>query len=700
MNLRVLLVGVVTLLLLAVVVVTAIQLGQRDREALVERFASDHRDALAEAANEIRGSLQDVDDDLRFVARLLGDTRGADDRSRALTTFLASVRAYRAAGVFDADGTVRLIASDPRHPADVDRELLRSMARTAREALTRRPEGFQISMPLATGDSWYRVFAAPITRNSDGTLEEAVALLIDTRPLLERVRLVAADPQTLLLVTGPHGVPAPVSSSALIGALPHLDSLQGLASAMGALAEEHSGSLRLSADEAVHLGLERGEAIAVYHSLQTVGDTRWSLLTVSSMGVLQAHEGAQARRLALLAAAIALVLLGFGGYLITTLRRQATLQERLRHASEVAHLHELSEKILNSIPAAIAVLAEDGHVTSMNQALRRRLPLDADMRSLHTALARAPQATTRHLQTLVERALLSGTTSSLLGEPLALFGSEGQFSVHAVPLERHAPDSRLLLVIDDVTEVHTLESQLLRAEKLATVGVLAAGIAHEIGSPLGVVRGRAEYIAGKLGEDHPQVSGLRIIIEQIDRVSRIIRTLLDFARIRPPAVAPVDLGGVLRRVEELLQVERERRGVVLQLAADAGLPALLADADQLEQVLLNLLLNALDACEPGGQVTLQVAPGVTQDVGFGPHLRIEVRDDGRGIPAEHLHRVFDPFFTTKKRGQGTGLGLAMVSQIVRNHGAQIELDSSPGQGTRVLLRWPLATHTVEESDAS
>jgi two-component system, NtrC family, sensor histidine kinase HydH len=218
--------------------------------------------------------------------------------------------------------------------------------------------------------------------------------------------------------------------------------------------------------------------------------------------------------------------------------------------------------------------------------------------------------------------------------------------------------------------------------------VLAAGIAHEIGTPLGVVRGRAEYVQGKLGPQHPQRAGVGVIVEQIDRVSRTLRQLLDFARLQRAVVRPVQLAPLARSVQELLRLESARRTVPLELQLPDALPPLAADPDQLQQVLVNLCLNALDACSEGGRVRLSASAPVP-----GEHwglVALRVQDDGCGIPQESLNQVFDPFFTTKKRGQGTGLGLSMVAQIVRNHGGHVELESEPGKGTCVTLWWPVA----------
>jgi signal transduction histidine kinase len=175
--------------------------------------------------------------------------------------------------------------------------------------------------------------------------------------------------------------------------------------------------------------------------------------------------------------------------------------------------------------------------------------------------------------------------------------------------------------------------------------------------------------------------------------------LLDFSRVQPAPVRGVALGPLLKGAQELLHGEAERRKVKVEVEVPEGLPPLSADPDQFQQVVLNLALNACDACEPGGTVRLGAHAQVSDEPGAWSGVRVTVRDDGCGIPPESLNRVFDPFFTTKKRGQGTGLGLTVVAQIVRNHGGRIELESEPGKGTCVTLWWPATQAPSEERHA-
>ena len=256
-------------------------------------------------------------------------------------------------------------------------------------------------------------------------------------------------------------------------------------------------------------------------------------------------------------------------------------------------------------------------------------------------------------------------------------------------LRQHASAAALRERLQAAEEVARLQRQLVRAEKLVTVGVLAAGIAHEIGTPLAVVRGRAEHML----ERRPgarDAEDLHAVVGEIDRISSTIRQVLDFSREQPVAVRKTDARAALARALELLEWRLAGKHVRVDVTAPPELPPLAAAPDQLEQVLLNLLLNACDASPPDGEIRVAVRP----DKG-GDRMQIEVADRGIGIPAHHLNAVFDPYFTTKKRGDGTGLGLAIVWRIVRAHRGEIALHSTRGTGTVATVSWPTAAADEE-----
>jgi signal transduction histidine kinase len=220
-----------------------------------------------------------------------------------------------------------------------------------------------------------------------------------------------------------------------------------------------------------------------------------------------------------------------------------------------------------------------------------------------------------------------------------------------------------------------LEDGVRRMETLAVAGRLATGFAHEVGTPLNIISGRAEYLLDRLPPDDPARHDLSGIVGQIDRISGIITTLLDSVRPQMAELAAVRLSDVFDRVVPLMAHAARRRDVALEAGTVADLPSLLADANQLQQVLINLLLNAIEASTAGGRVEA-TAQGEWRHGRSG--VSITVADTGPGVPAELRTAVFRPFFTTKPRGEGTGLGLAICRDIVHEHGGSIEVADHAG----------------------
>ncbi|QSQ24649.1 PAS domain-containing protein [Pyxidicoccus parkwayensis] len=690
----------ILLLLLALTGVagSAVELIRRDRQALVEQFGRERHAQLEEASRGVTKALEDLGDNLRFASELLAQPGSAEDHRRELRALLEAVGQYRAIAVLGPDGRELLTLVDHRArnlPAEVVRPP--AIMDTARLALTAPLGTLVASHPLAPPSSgWMRVFATPIPADAPGG-GGAVAILVDTEPLFAPLRMVTVDENTRLLLLGVHGTPAPMSDASLASWHSRLNEpsgaqVPGLRSLVEHMRGGDSGMLWLDEAEAGRLGLGAADVVATFMPLRMSGEASWSVATLSSTRALRTHERTLVLRLSLAALLVAVFLVTFGAYVVLANRRAVQLRESRRHAAQLAHLHEKTQKILDHIPTGVLALSHEGHVSAVNQALRSRLPPTVLGSTLAQAFPTAPASVVRQLEALVASACEGGGVRSLHGEPLSLFSEKGQYNVHAVPLEHGDGEVRSLLVLEDLSNVRMLEDQLLRAEKLATVGVLAAGVAHEIGTPLGIIRGHAEYMLQKAaGTDQPRAQGLGAIVTQIDRVSRIIRQLLDLSRLQPARARAVSLAPVVRGLQDLLDVEAERRRVRFEVDVPERLPDLAADPDQLQQVLLNLTLNSCDACSAGGFVRLSACEGTEADV-----VEIRIQDDGRGIAPEHLHQVFDPFFTTKKRGQGTGLGLTLVAQIVRNHGGRVEVDSKPGQGTLVTLRWPAAAAAHRE----
>jgi signal transduction histidine kinase len=380
---------------------------------------------------------------------------------------------------------------------------------------------------------------------------------------------------------------------------------------------------------------------------------------------------------------VLLLLLVAAVYVIHNTRRAAMMRERLRNTARLEHLTERAEKIVDHIPSGVMMLSDDGRITGVNRWFADRFAKRVTGERLADVIARRSLADAALVTELVDQAVRTRRAQSVHRVRLGLFVQDVWLNIHAIPLERGIADVSTLLVLDDLTQMLRIEERLLHSEKLVTAGQLAAGIAHEIGTPLNVARGRVELALAHLGDSHAESSNLRVAIEQTDRVTRLIVQLLDYVRAAPEAMQPIDPAAMLTAIRELLASQASKRGLRVDVHVDGVVPAIRANPDQIQQVLVNLVLNAFDACERGGHVELSASPRDGAVV-------LQVSDDGQGIEREIQAQVFDPFFTTKKRGQGTGLGLWVVAQIVRAHAAEIELDSAPGSGTRVRIAWPVA----------
>lgn len=239
-------------------------------------------------------------------------------------------------------------------------------------------------------------------------------------------------------------------------------------------------------------------------------------------------------------------------------------------------------------------------------------------------------------------------------------------------------------------QLENAQSRLVQAEKLASIGQLAAGVAHELNNPLMVIMGNAQLALRSLtrGKSPPEeqraelIDLMKSLDQEAHRSKGIVSNLLDFSRIRPPSRTATDLHQLLEESLRLMEHQASLQRVQVIRRYQEGLPTVQADPNQIKQVLLNLLLNAVQAMPQGGSLTLET--GYTDK-----NVSLTIKDTGVGIPEDQIAKVFDPFFTTKEVGQGTGLGLYVSYGIVQRHGGEISLKSTVGQGTAITLRLPL-----------
>jgi two-component system sensor histidine kinase HydH len=268
---------------------------------------------------------------------------------------------------------------------------------------------------------------------------------------------------------------------------------------------------------------------------------------------------------------------------------------------------------------------------------------------------------------------------SATGEPVAL-------SLSATSIMGAENECKgAVIILRDLSEIKRLEEKVRRSEKLAAVGKLAAGVAHEIRNPLSSIRGFAQFLRHALADRPKDREYAEIMVKEVDRMNRVVTDLLTFARPLEAELAPTDLQELLEHVLRLVNADAQGRGVEIHKNISENLPAIDLDANQVTQCLLNLTLNALQALDAGGSIEV----GATMAADYSK-LLIWVEDDGSGIPAVDLDKVFDPFFTTRE--QGTGLGLAIVHTIVENHNGEIRVQSpvpEKNKGARFTISIPI-----------
>jgi len=262
---------------------------------------------------------------------------------------------------------------------------------------------------------------------------------------------------------------------------------------------------------------------------------------------------------------------------------------------------------------------------------------------------------------------------------LLLGGSVGLISSYQCRLTRRYRDAAASLA-EANEELRASQEHLRRAERLSALGEIAAGLAHEIRNPLAGVKGAIEIIASRATPGTPEAEFAAIASKEIGRLDTLVSEFLAYARPRPPELRETQLDALVSHVAALLRPEAERAGVTVDVERRSDLPAVRVDPEQLEQVIFNVTLNAIQASLPGGRVTIQ-------ERREGDEAVVEIADHGPGIAAEHLDRVFEPFFTTKERG--TGLGLAISQRIVAAHHGALEVRAARPSGTIVRIRLPL-----------
>jgi len=368
-----------------------------------------------------------------------------------------------------------------------------------------------------------------------------------------------------------------------------------------------------------------------------------------------------------------LVILGLAGFIsMFWMQSYHSAKKSLQDTSAI------TDELVTSLPVGLIATDKDGKIAFYNSAAERITGLD-----LSKARGRDP-----------ENILLShfcGLKESLdRGESISEKEMECEFTEDkVVPVSVSA--SKIIneegqfvgkvLILRDLGEVRRLQDEIRRKEKLAAIGGLAAGVAHEIRNPLSSIKGIASYFKSKYDENSDDKEAASVMIQEVDRLNRVISELLEFARPTQLNLKSTDVNDLLEHSVRLIQQEAATKGITIKLNLSQKRLVADIDSDRFSQCLLNLYLNALQVMDTGGQLTIE------NSITEGNSIKIEIKDTGSGIKTEDLNKIFDPYFTTKAKG--TGLGLAIVHKIIEAHNGQIKIRSVPGQGTVFTIVIPV-----------
>lgn len=351
------------------------------------------------------------------------------------------------------------------------------------------------------------------------------------------------------------------------------------------------------------------------------------------------------------------------------------------------------QNILTSLEDGVLVIDRAGVVCFVNQAAETLAQLSASQ-ILHRPAAEVFKRN-RWIQAMIEKNLASLPASTRAeGELLTPWGREVPVGLALFPLEDETGQTQgLILLLRDLTRRRELEEDLKRSDRLATLGTLAAGLAHEIKNPLAGIRGAAQLLRRALGPDAPLREHTDIVIREVDRIDQLMEQLLNLSRPHALQLRPLNIHEILDQVLLLEEDAREGAPIAVHKHFDPSLPLIRGDRSQLAQLFLNLVKNAVQAMPDGGDlfVTTRMEtdfhirePGKERE----KFIWVDIRDTGAGITEENLPHIFSPFFTTKNRG--TGLGLAVCHRIVKEHGGMIRVDSRRGEGTTFKVSLPVA----------
>jgi two-component system NtrC family sensor kinase len=380
------------------------------------------------------------------------------------------------------------------------------------------------------------------------------------------------------------------------------------------------------------------------------------------------------------------ILLTVSGYVAVAIENSLLYQEQQERAAELKLLKEFNESIIESINVGLLAVDLDGRVTRLNSALEEILDIsrEASVGKLVEDLFSEDFADTLRQVLGADRWRLKETRNIYKIHTATCAGRSLVLNIAIAPLQ-DLEQTGALVVLEDVTSRIRLEEQLQQREKLSSIGLLAAGVAHEVNTPLTGVSSYTQMLMGMLAETDPKHALLQKVRRQAERATNIVNNLLNFSRTgNATEFSEVDIKRVLDDTLQLLEPQLRGNQIEIVRDYDPDAPLVFGNAGKLQQVFTNLLLNARDAIPAGGSIRISTIPSSDHS------LTIEVSDSGIGIAPENVAKIYDPFYTTKGVGRGTGLGLAVSYGIVQEHSGHISVESSPGRGTTFRITLPTA----------
>jgi two-component system, NtrC family, sensor kinase len=372
------------------------------------------------------------------------------------------------------------------------------------------------------------------------------------------------------------------------------------------------------------------------------------------------------------------------GYVAIALDNSQLYSSLEQKAVEVARLKDFSENIVESLNVGVLAVDLMGTVDAWNSRMEQLIGVSRSEAVGKPFSQLLPQDLVVEIDARGDEEQVTG----IYKHRLVHQGRSVVLNVSITPLVGKSGEKiGRLLLFDDVTQRERMEEQMSQTEKLTSLGLLAAGVAHEVNTPLAVISNYIQMLARQMPEGDPRLGIIEKIVKQTFRASEIVNNMLNFSRTGPSELADVDVNRVVEETLSLVAhpLKTSQIQVVKQLSEP--LPPVRGSANKLQQVFLNLFLNARDAMPLGGMLEVRTAS-------HNGSVEIEVVDTGNGISREHIHKIFDPFFTTKAGARGTGLGLSVSYGIIKEHAGKIDVRSTPGRGTSFHVEFPAVRKAV------